>query len=646
MLKSFGKFELLGELGAGGMAVVYKARDTTLDRVVALKVINQRLQGGEVARMRFLQEARVAAVLNHPNIVSVYELGLEDGYPFIAMEYLPGEDLRDLIEQGRPLTQRQKVNIALQIARAVEHAHSRGVIHRDIKPGNIRILEGGGAKLMDFGIAKLTSSELKGLTRTGAVMGTTAYMAPEQLRGEAPNVSGDVFAFGLVLYELLSYAKPFDAPHPAAIVYKILNVEPERLDESIPETLRDLVERCIKKTAEERPPGFTWIVRELTRIRRELRGGSGVAGERTDEPILPGPPVEADPTPPEPVNVVATRPERRLFGAGDEETQPRAGTSAVLVVLGLLAVLGAGLGVGLWGGWVPLAWLGRGWNGPPTPSPQPTSAPALLVPATETPALGPTATPSAIEPETTATEALVAAPTASPPPERGPTSRPSPAAPEPPPTSTPRAPEARPTESVPPAQSRVVRLGGAPEGTSICIDGQSWNAARAGLAWILNDVPGGSHRIELLHRQKGTAAKTLDVGTGSDALVILFRDQDWTAPTFRIALSGSRSGVKLVAHRPRSGAAGAWTAFDPPVPLQPGPGGLIGLDRGIAEEYRIELEPGKILTVGFQWIGKTFEAGELKLEHSNGVLSTKRCLWRRPESACGGPATLECGTLD
>src|SRR5688572_597097 len=126
MAKTFGKYELLGELGAGGMAVVYKARDTMLDRVVALKVISQRLQGGEAARKRFLNEARVGAVLNHSNIVAVYDMGIEDGFPYIAMEYLPGEDLRDVIEQARPLNIHQRLNIALQIARALEHAHSRG----------------------------------------------------------------------------------------------------------------------------------------------------------------------------------------------------------------------------------------------------------------------------------------------------------------------------------------------------------------------------------------------------------------------------------------------------------------------------------------------------------------------------------------
>src|SRR5688500_3013890 len=158
MEKTFGKYEILGRLGVGGMGVVYLARDSVLGRKVALKILEQRMHEEERLVRRFLHEARVSAGLNHPNIVVIYDFGTEQGQSFIAMEYLPGETLRTYIEKKIPLTLGHKLHIALQVARALEYAHRYSVIHRDIKPGNIQVLPSGEVKLMDFGIAKLAET--------------------------------------------------------------------------------------------------------------------------------------------------------------------------------------------------------------------------------------------------------------------------------------------------------------------------------------------------------------------------------------------------------------------------------------------------------------------------------------------------------
>jgi serine/threonine-protein kinase len=456
-----GKYELLDELGAGGMAVVYRAHDTLLQRTVALKVINQRLHSGESARKRFLNEARVAAALSHPNIISIYELGVEDGFPFIAMEYLPGRDLRDLLDERQTLEVRHKVNIALQIARALEHAHGRGVIHRDVKPANIRILESGIVKLMDFGIAKFLEEETSRLTRTGAVVGSTPYLSPEQLQGEEPSAASDAFAFGIVLYELLTYVRPFNAANPAATVYRILHVEaPPILDEQVPERLKSLVEACLRKPSATRLSSFPEIVRELLAIRSELAVAAGPAGVPAGVSYEP-PAAETEPAPAS--NSTRRQPESRRSRTdstalrlmhwarlGREETDERESPSrfvliSVLVfVLGGLSVVVLSMGILYLAGWLPRSgWSQRGAS----PSPRPAEAsPVPLLLATRPAAAGlpsdplpapPSPTPSAAPTErrtATPTAASTATPTPKPPATA--TRRPS-STPTRPPTTTP-----------------------------------------------------------------------------------------------------------------------------------------------------------------------------------------------------------------
>jgi eukaryotic-like serine/threonine-protein kinase len=431
-----GKYELLDELGAGGMAVVYRARDTLLQRTVALKVINQRLHSGENAKRRFLNEARVAAALSHPNIISIYELGVEDGFPFIAMEYLPGRDLRDLIDERQPLEARHKVSIALQIARALEHAHSRGVIHRDVKPANIRILESGVVKLMDFGIAKFLEEETSRLTRTGAVVGSTPYLSPEQLQGEEPSEASDAFAFGIVLYELLSYTRPFNASNPAATVYRILHVEaPPITDEHVPERLTRLVEACLKKEPAERMASFPRIVEELRAIRNELAPGSN--GDPFDEALRRAPAAEAEAVPADPTSQVAVAQRSRTDSTAlrlmrwvrlrrEDSEEHDSPLRIVLIgslvfVLGALSVVVLALGAAYVAGM-----LTRGQWAQRTPTPlgratEAASPPALAAMrrASETPTAGPShpPTPPPLSPRPSTPP--------SPPPSRTPTKGPS-----------------------------------------------------------------------------------------------------------------------------------------------------------------------------------------------------------------------------
>jgi eukaryotic-like serine/threonine-protein kinase len=288
-MQRLGKYEIIERLGAGGMAVVYRARDTMLDRDVALKVINHRSEEGAADPIfkRFLHEAKISAGLTHPNIVVIYELGTEEGLPFIAMEYLPGSDLQELLRSGTPLDLSQKLDIVLQIARALEHAHSRGVIHRDIKPANIRVLASGQAKLVDFGIAKANEADMTRLTRPGTVLGTIAYMSPEQLMGETLDPASDVFSFGVVLYELLTGRRPFEGSDLASLVFKITQGEPSpftELDATLPEPLRKIVLRCLANSPQQRYPGFGPIIQDLSALKQ--------AGTRRGPPPSARPPQE------------------------------------------------------------------------------------------------------------------------------------------------------------------------------------------------------------------------------------------------------------------------------------------------------------------------------------------------------------------
>ena len=259
---NIGKYELLEFLG-GGMSHVYRARDTAIGRQVAIKILTPEACQDPDAKARFLQEARMAGNIEHENIIRIHDYGEEQGRPFIVMEFLVGEDLRHAIRDNHAGDMANRLRIALDVARALEYIHSRKIIHRDIKPDNVHIDAAGKVKLMDFGIAK---AEGLHLTRTGFAVGTPYYMSPEQVRGEPATESMDIYAFGILLFELLTGQKPVEGDTLERLFYAILNepLKPEPMVEAgVPAAIVDLVLRCTAKKPEGRPRSFTEVIAEL-----------------------------------------------------------------------------------------------------------------------------------------------------------------------------------------------------------------------------------------------------------------------------------------------------------------------------------------------------------------------------------------------
>jgi eukaryotic-like serine/threonine-protein kinase len=269
-MQTIGRYQLVEKLGQGGMGVVYRAFDTLLQRVVAVKVISGTIEAGSEQRERFFREARAAGQLSHRNIITIHDLGEHEGQPYLAMEYLEGEDLQHRLTRPDRMSLSRKVELAIEVCEGLEFAHARGVVHRDIKPANIFITDNGTAKILDFGLARLVTSEL---TNSNVMMGTINYMAPEQVRGERADHRSDIFSFGVVFYELLGGRKAFEGDSFATTIYKILQETPvplEQLDPGIPPPIVAIVERAIEKTREGRYQHTGEMLRDLTAYRQQL----------------------------------------------------------------------------------------------------------------------------------------------------------------------------------------------------------------------------------------------------------------------------------------------------------------------------------------------------------------------------------------
>jgi serine/threonine protein kinase len=244
-----GRYEVIERVGRGGMGAVYRGRDTVLDREVAIKVMSSDFAADDTSRPRFYREARAAAKLQHRNIVTIFEFGEEDETPFIVMEFLRGQDLSKRMRAEPPLTLEQKLEIIAELCTGLHFAHEQGVIHRDVKPANIWLVPDGSVKLLDFGIAKFSSSTM---TRQGSVLGSISYMSPEQVNGLDVDGRADVFSAGVVLYELLSGRKPFAGESPTAVLARIMDDEPASIADLPAETPKPLVAAVLKALQKDR----------------------------------------------------------------------------------------------------------------------------------------------------------------------------------------------------------------------------------------------------------------------------------------------------------------------------------------------------------------------------------------------------------
>ena len=274
-----GRYQVVSRLGRGGMGMVYRGLDESLEREVAVKTLTAEGTFDEENRQRFEIEAKAAAKLQHPNIVTVYELGEDRGVPFIAMELLPGGDLESLLRSGEAVSLAERLEIVIQICRGLAFAHEHKIVHRDIKPSNIRLLDDGSVKIMDFGIAKLGSTNV---TKSGMMVGTLNYMSPEQIRGLTLDGRSDVFSVGVMLFQLLTGRRPFVGTGGPDVLYKIVQDATPPLNVDLgPETprLQEIVNRTLEKDPQRRYASASELADDLQRMLQGLL-------ERTKAPVL------------------------------------------------------------------------------------------------------------------------------------------------------------------------------------------------------------------------------------------------------------------------------------------------------------------------------------------------------------------------
>ena len=289
-----GRYEILAELGQGSMGVVYKARDPVLDRVVAIKTINLNLPKDELAEYeaRFYQEARAAGGLNHPNIVTIYDIGKSDRVAYMAMELLEGDELRAILSAGQALPAVQALDVASQVAEGLAYAHERHIVHRDIKPANVMVVRDGLVKITDFGIARMRTNDVK--TMTGMILGSPKYMSPEQVAGKRADHRSDLFSLGVVLHEMLTGQPPFQADTVHGLMYQTLNsspVPPSSRNPELPEIVDLIVAKALSKNVEERYQSAADVAKDLRDCKEMLLGHaaepSAFSAEQPGAPAAP-----------------------------------------------------------------------------------------------------------------------------------------------------------------------------------------------------------------------------------------------------------------------------------------------------------------------------------------------------------------------
>ncbi len=352
---SVGRYQLLETLGEGGMGVVYKAFDPLLQRTVAVKLISARLQDAPDLRQRFFAEARAAGQLSHRNIVTIFDLGEDHGHPYFAMEFLEGRNLRARMQSPELMSLDRKLEVMTQVCEGLAYAHSKGITHRDIKPANIFITDAGDVKVLDFGLARLPASEL---THSKTLIGTLNYMTPEQINGEKTDARTDIFAVGVVFYELLTSRMPFESDSVAALLRQILHDAPRPLSAlqlGIPPQLAAIVERAMAKAREERYQSLSDLLVDLAECRAQLRGSDPGSGSRP----APPPPFDSGigeglTIPPHNAGGSAGRAASAARGSEPGSGPcPQAGAPGVPrsgAVRSTGMATGSGLGAGSWGG--------------------------------------------------------------------------------------------------------------------------------------------------------------------------------------------------------------------------------------------------------------------------------------------------------
>ena len=293
-----GPYEILSPIGAGGMGEVYRAKDAKLGREAAIKVLPETMAADPDRRQRFEQEARSASALNHPNILTIYDIGQSDGTVYIAMELIEGKTLRELVASGEPVAMKKLLDVAVQTAEGLAKAHSAGIVHRDLKPENLMISKDGFVKILDFGLAKLVEPSSQGAsvlptaapspTQPGTVLGTAGYMSPEQASGQPVDFHSDQFTLGAILYEMASGKRAFQRKTGAETLVAIIREEPEPMAQVAPKApapVRWIVERCLAKDPEERYASTKDLARDLKSLRDHLSETSASGGMEAAEPV-------------------------------------------------------------------------------------------------------------------------------------------------------------------------------------------------------------------------------------------------------------------------------------------------------------------------------------------------------------------------